>query len=538
MFTQEIAPMAGSLGWSALVAALPLLTVFVLLGVVRTKAYVAALVGLVVALLVGIAAYGMPVSQALSSAVQGAVFGLFPILWIVVNALWIYRMTVRTKHFDVLRRSFGRVSDDPRIQGLIIAFCFGALMEALAGFGAPVAICTVMLMALGFTPLRAAMVALVANTAPVAFGAMGTPVITLAQVTGLPLDLVSSVVGRQTPILALFVPLLLVFIIDGRRGLRETWVPALVCGVAFAIAQFAMSNFVAPELADIGAALAGTGALVLTPGARRPAREEVRESVLTGTRTATVERPDPRPEVLRAYAPYAVIIVIFAIGQIPAVKQLLAKATLSFHWPLLNVANSAGKPVSGNTFSLPLLAAGGTLVLLAGVITTFILRVPLRASATEWIRTVHELRFAILTVTGVLALAYVMNLSGQTTSIGYLVAGAGAALAFLSPVLGWFGVAVSGSDTSANALFGALQVTAATKTGLPPELLAAANSSGGVLGKMISPQNLAIACVAAQLPGEEGTLLRKVLPWSIGLLLVMCVLVVLQSTSVLGWMLP
>ncbi|MET0135534.1 MAG: L-lactate permease [Kibdelosporangium sp.] len=538
MFTQEIAPVGGSLGLSALVAALPLLTVFVLLGVVRTKAFVAALVGLAVALLVAIAAFGMPVDQALSGAVQGAVFGLFPILWIVVNALWIYRMTVRTEHFDVLRRSFGRVSDDPRIQGLIIAFCFGALMEALAGFGAPVAICAVMLVALGFSPVHAAVVALVANTAPVAFGAMGTPVITLAQVTGLPLDVVSSVVGRQTPILALFVPLILVVIIDGKRGLRETWVPALACGVAFAIAQFAFSNFVAAELADIGAALAGALALMLTPGARKPAREEVRTAVLTGTRTATMDKVDTRRDVLLAYAPYAVIIVIFAIGQIPAVKQLLTKATVTFHWPLLNVVDSTGKRVSGNNFSLPLLSAGGTLVLVAGVVTAFLLRVPIKAASAEWGRTVHELRFAILTVTGVLALAYVMNLSGQTTSIGYLVAGAGAALAFLSPVLGWFGVAVSGSDTSANALFGALQVTAANRTGLPPDLLAAANSSGGVLGKMISPQNLAIACAAVQLPGEEGKLLRKVLPWSIGLLLVMCVLVVLQSTPVLSWMLP
>jgi lactate permease len=538
MFTQEISPVAGSLGWSALIATLPLLTVFVLLGVVRTKAYVAALAGLVVALLIGIVVYGMPVVQALSGAVQGAVFGLFPIMWIVVNALWIYRMTVLTRHFDVLRRSFGQVSDDRRIQGLIVAFCFGALMEALAGFGAPVAISAVMLVALGFSPVKAAVVSLVANTAPVAFGAMATPVITLAQVTGLPLDVVSSVVGRQTPVLALFVPLLLVIIIDGRRGLRETWVPALICGVAFAIAQFAVSNFVAPELADIAASLVSAGALVLT------IRSRVRVSTTTTGSSdrdadSTVDSDtDSRPEVIRAYAPYGIIIVIFAIGQIPFVKALLVKATWAFHWPLLDVRAANGKPVSANNFSIPWLSAGGTLVLIAGIVTAAVLRISARDALAEWARTVHELRFAILTVTGVLALAYVMNLSGQTTSIGLFIAGAGAALAFLSPVLGWFGVAVTGSDTSANALFGALQVTAANKTGLAPQLLAAANSSGGVLGKMISPQNLTIACVAAQLPGQEGSLLRKVLPWSIGLLLVMCVLVVLQSSVVLGWMLP
>jgi lactate permease len=527
----------GSLGLSALVAVLPLVTVLVLLGAVRMKAHLAALIGLAVALVVGVALFHMPVVQAVSGALQGAAFGLFPIMWIVVNALWIYRITVRTGHFDVLRRSFSRVSDDPRIQALMIAFCFGALLEALAGFGAPVAISAVMLVALGFAPVKAAIVALVANTAPVAFGAMGTPVVTLAQVTGLPLESVSSIVGRQTPLLALFVPLLLVVIVDGKRGLKETWVPALVTGVAFGVTQFAASNFVSVQLADIGAALVGAAALVLLPASRKPAREEVRAKALTGVRTETMDRPDDRAEVVKAYAPYLLIIVIFSIAQLPPVKKLLDTATWKFHWPFLDVANSAGKPVSGNMFSLPLLNTGGTLVLVAGVVTALVLRVAARDTVAEWLATVKELRFAILTVTSVLALAYVLNLSGQTTTIGTLIAGAGAGLAFLSPVLGWFGVAVTGSDTSANALFGALQVTAANKAGLPADLLAAANSSGGVLGKMISPQNLTIACVAAQLPGEEGSLLRKVLPWSLGLLLAMCLIVMGQST-VLGWMLP
>ncbi|MGH9060983.1 MAG: L-lactate permease, partial [Acidimicrobiales bacterium] len=262
MFVQDPTPLAGSLGVSALVAIIPLAVVLVLLGVVRAKAHHAALIGLLAALVVATVVFGMPVGQAISGALQGAAFGLFPILWIVVNALWVYRVTVRTGHFDVLRRSFGRVSDDPRIQALIIAFCFGALMEALAGFGAPVAISAVMLVAVGFGPAKAAVVALVANTAPVAFGAMGTPVVTLAQVTGLPLDQVSSIVGRQTPLLALFVPLLLVLIVDGRRGLRETWFPALTCGITFGLVQFLASNFVSPQLADIAAALAGAAALV------------------------------------------------------------------------------------------------------------------------------------------------------------------------------------------------------------------------------------------------------------------------------------
>ncbi|WP_431036138.1 L-lactate permease [Streptomyces sp. P6-2-1] len=537
MYVQDLRPVADSLGLSALVAALPLLAVLVLLGVVRMKAHIAGLIGLLAAAVVAVAAYGMPVGQTLSSAAQGALFGLFPIMWIVVNALWVYRMTVRTRHFDVLRRSFGRLSDDPRIQALVIAFCFGALLEALAGFGAPVAICSVMLVALGFDPVRAAVVALVANTAPVAFGAMGTPVVTLANVTGVPLDDVASVVGRQTPLLAVVVPLLLVVLVDGRRGLRETWVPALACGLGFGIAQFAASNFLTVQLADIIAALVGAAVLVALPTARRPAAEDVRASVLTGARSADLDQADPRPDVVRAYAPYALIVAVFSIAQIPPVKDLFDRATRVFDWPFLDVANPAGKAVSANVFSLPLVSTGGTLVLVAGVLTAVVLRVRAGAVVREWGATVHELRYAILTVVSVLALAYVMNLSGQAATIGYFVAAAGAGLAFLSPVLGWFGVAVTGSDTSANALFGALQVTAAGESGLSPQLLAAANSSGGVLGKMISPQNLTIACAAVGLAGREGDLLRRVLPWSLGLLLVMCLIVVGQST-VLEWMLP
>ncbi|MFK0116260.1 L-lactate permease [Streptomyces sp. NPDC090994] len=538
MYVQELEPVAGSLGLSALVAALPLVLVLVLLGGVRMKAHLAGLTGLLAAVLVAWLAYGMPLGQTLSSGVQGAVFGLFPILWIVVNALWVYRMTVRTRHFDILRRSFGRLSDDPRIQALVVAFCFGALLEALAGFGAPVAICSVMLVALGFDPVRAAVVSLVANTAPVAFGAMGTPVVTLAQVTGLPLDDVASVVGRQTPLLALVVPLVLVGLVDGRRGLRETWVPALVCGTAFAVAQFAASNYVSAQLADIGAALAGAGALVAVPHARRPAAEPVRTAVLTGARSEELDERDPAREVVRAYAPYALIVVVFSVAQIPAVKDWLAGATRTYDWPFLDVAGPDGERVGGNVFTWPIVSTGGTLVLFAGVATAFVIGVHARVAVKEWLATVHELRFALLTVTSVLALAYVMNLSGQAATIGHFVAAAGAGLAFLSPVLGWFGVAVSGSDTSANALFGALQVTAARESGLSPELLAAANSSGGVLGKMISPQNLTIACAAVGLAGREGDLLRKVLPWSLGLLLVMCLIVVGQSSPVLGWMLP
>ncbi|MFP5022883.1 L-lactate permease [Pseudonocardia phyllosphaerae] len=553
-YQQDPQAVGGSLAASALVSLLPLATVFVLLGVFRTKAQWAALAGLAVALVVAVAGFGMPVGQSLLAASHGAVFGLFPILWIVVNALWVYNMTVATGHFDVLRRSFGALSSDTRTQAILVAFCFGGLLEALAGFGAPVAITAVMLIALGFDKLKAAVVALVANTAPVAFGAMGVPVITLARVAGLPLDQVSAVVGRQTPVLALFVPLVLVFLVDGRRGLREAWVPAVVGGVVFALAQFLTSNYVSVELTDIVASLAGALAVVgmtrVQPDAVWAARSPAPVAVTTGpdttgsgatgsgsTGSGDVPVDSPR-DVRLAYAPYVVIVAVFAMAQLPGIKDAVDSLKIAFTWPGLDVVTPQGTPHSTTKFSLTWLSTAGTLMVVAGVVIAVLLKVSAGRALAAWGRTVHDLRWAILTVTSVLALAYVMNASAQTTAIGLLIAGAGAGLGFLSPVLGWFAVAVTGSDTSANALFGSLQVTAAQAAGLPPDLLAAANSSGGVLGKMLSPQNLTIACVAVKLEDQEGLLLRRVLGWSLGMLVVLAALIALQATPVLGWMLP
>jgi len=543
-YQQDPEAVGGSLVASALVSVLPLATVFVLLGVFRLRAQWAALSGLAVALVVAVAGFAMPVGQALLAASHGAFFGLFPILWIVVNALWVYNMTVSTGHFDVLRRSFGALSSDTRTQAILVAFCFGGLLEALAGFGAPVAITAVMLIALGFDKLKAAVVALVANTAPVAFGAMGVPVITLARVSGLPLDQVSSVVGRQTPLLALFVPLVLVFIVDGVRGIREAWPPAVAGGVVFALGQFLTSNFVSVELTDIVASLAGALAIVglarLRPDAVWAARRTTRVTAGTAGPGGT---GDPEPEdsprdVRLAYLPYVVIVGVFALAQIPGLKGALDSLKLAFDWPGLAVVDPQGEPHSTTAYSLTWVSTAGTLMVVAAVIIAALLGVSARRALRIWGETVHDLRWAIVTVTSVLALAYVMNASAQTTAIGLLIAGAGGALAFLSPVLGWFAVAVTGSDTSANALFGSLQVTAANGAGLPPDLLAAANSSGGVLGKMLSPQNLTIACVAVKLEGQEGVLLRRVIGWSLGMLVVLSAVIALQATPVLGWMLP
>ncbi|GAA1275251.1 L-lactate permease [Pseudonocardia aurantiaca] len=540
-YVQNPYAVGGSLGLSALVSVLPLAVVLVLLGALRVRAHWAALAGLVTALLVAVLGFGMPVGMSLSAALHGAFYGLFPILWIVVNALWIFNMTVASGHFDVLRRSFGSLSSDRRTQAILVAFCFGALLEALAGFGAPVAISAVMLVALGFRPIKAAVISLVANTAPVAFGAMAVPIITLASVTGLPLNQVASMVGRQTPFLALFVPLVLVFIVDGVRGVREAWVPAVGCGVVFALAQFATSNYISVPLTDIVASLLSAAAVFALARMRPHAAWAARTpTVAAAGGPGTAAKPDTPAEVRRAYAPYVIIIVVFALAQLPGIKQAVDSLKLAFAWPFLDIAGPDGKPLTSSTvkYSLTWLSTAGTLLLIAGAISAIVLGLGARRALATWGRTVAELRWAILTVATVLALAYVMNASAQTTAIGLVFAGAGAALAFLSPVLGWLGVAVTGSDTSANALFGSLQVTAANGAGLPPELLAAANSSGGVLGKMLSPQNLTIAAVAVRLEGQEGVLLRKVIGWSLGMLLVLAVIIALQATPVLGWMLP
>jgi lactate permease len=473
-------------------------------------------------------------------------------MWIVWNAIWIYNMTETSGHFAVLRRSFGRISDDQRVQSVIIAFCFGALLEALAGFGTPVAITAVMLIALGFQPIKAASVALVANTAPVAFGAIAIPIITLGEITGIPKDELGAMVGRQTPILALFVPLILVGMVDGMRGVRQTWPAAVVGGFVFAVAQFACANYVSVELTDIVASLLATGAIVLLLQVWQPSEPIRGERLQRGPAVAgaAVSNPaleaevrrkdddheDSRGEILGAYAPYLIIIAVFALAQIGPIKTFLASAGTEFDWPGLNVTDADGEAISTTTFNFNWLSAAGTLLLISGVLTMLALRITPGRALSVYGKTLNQLKWATVTVAAVLSLAYVMNLSGQTITLGLWIAGAGGILAFLSSIIGWLGVAVTGSDTSSNSLFGALQVSAAQEAGLNPTLLAAANSSGGVLGKMISPQNLAIGAAAVGLGGREGELFRRVFGWSIALLLLMCVLVYLQSTAVLSWM--
>ena len=475
MYKQVLDPVSHSLGLTAIFAVLPLVVLFVLLGGFRMKAQWASLIALGVSILIAITVYSMPIGQAGDAALEGAVFGFWPIMWIVINALWIFNMTDATGYFAVLRRTFSSVSDDPRVQVVVIAFCFGALLEALAGFGTPVAICGVMLVGLGFSPLRAASLALVADTAPVAFGAIAIPITTLAQVSGLPVHHLSMMVGRQTPFFALIVPFALVFMADGRRGVREAWPVALTAGVVFAILQFATSNYISTQLTDIVASLGSAAAVVIVvqiwsphaPGA--PATTVSRRPAIAGgaVADAALERraiaeggpagpPPSRADIFKAFAPYLIIIVVLGVTSISGITKELDKATSAFSWPGLHVL---------------------------------------------------------------------------------LAAGAGGFFAFLSPMIGWFGTAVTGSDTSSNSLFGALQVAAAHKAHLSATLLAGANSSGGVLAKMISPQNLAIGAAAVGLAGKEGDIFRRVIGYSVVFVLLMGVLALLQSGA-LSFMVP
>ena len=576
MFEQILDPILGSLAVSAAVAALPLAALFILLGVFKMKAAYAALVSLAVAMALAVFGWRMPVTQLLSATGEGAFYGLFPILWILVNALWIYKLTVVTGWFEVLGRTIRAISPDLRILSILVAFCFGALLESLAGFGAPVAISAAMLLAAGMKPIRAAVVSLLANTAPVAFGAMAAPIITLSGVTGLPIDDLAAMAGRQTPFVAILIPLVLVFVVDGTRGLRQTWPVALVAGFVFGLAQFVTSNYFAVELTDVVAAVAtvaavlgmlrfwqpkqivGLGAdgdVVVQTRAEAAAAESIRSGIVpratdaigggaaVATATATsgtpvAQRTGPR-SVWMALAPYLAIMAIFSVAQIPAVKTWLAEVgTIVFQWPGLDVVDASGVPAPATTFKLDHLKATGTLLLFSGIVTMALYKVGVRDAARAYRDTLVQLKWTILTVTVVLALSFVMNLSGQTASLGFGLAATGGLFVLLSPVIGWFGVALTGSDTSSNSLFGLLQVTAARQVGLDPVLMAAANSSAGVLGKMLSVQNLAVAAAAVGMVGSEGELFRKLIGWSLGLLVFLTIIIVLQAGPVLGWMVP
>ena len=534
MYQQVYDPVVHSLGLTSLFAAIPLTLMFVMLGVFKRSPQLSAFVSLAATVAVATLVYPMPLSAALNSGLFGVAFAILTIAWILVNAMWIYNMTVETGYFGVLRESFCRISDDLRIQAIIVAYCFGALIEALAGSGVPIAICSAMLVAIGFNPIKAAVVALVADTAPVAFGALAVPITTLSRMTDLPYNVLGAMVGRQCPFIALVVPFVLVLIVDGVRGVRATWPAALAAGLAFALAQFVVSNFVAVPLSDIVASLVSAAAIVALTRVWSP------KSIMRGVEGSLKMEPNMGATLL-AYAPYIFIVVIFSLAQVPTIAGVLAHGAFSFQWPGLDLSqvDEAGKVRKINTIlTVNYLSIAGTLLFISGILTMIALRVPAAAAVRLFGATLVQVRWALATIFMILAIAFVMNWSGQTTTLGRFLAGAGPTYALLSPVIGWIGVVVTGSDNSTNALFGHLQVVAAKETGISPVLLAASNTTGGVLGKMLSPQSLAIGAAAVGLIGREGDIFRSVFGWAVALLVGLCLFVYLQSTPVLGWMVP
>jgi lactate permease len=510
MWQQNYAPLGGSLAASTVAAALPVFVLLYLLGVRRTAAWVASVAALAAAALAALAVYRMPPLQVASAVAYGAAFGIFPVGWIVFSALLLYRVTVESGKFEILKDSIGSLTSDRRLQALLIAFAFGAFLEGAAGFGAPVAVAAAMLVGLGFSPFYAAAICLLANTAPVAFGSIGIPLVTLAGVTGLPLAKLSAAVGRICAPVSLIIPAYLILVMGGVKALRGVLAAALVCGAAFAGTQFAISNFVGPQLTDICSSLAAMGALVawlLVAG--RGARNQAAPS-------------RPRREVLMAWAPYGLLVVLVLLWGWEPVRMALNRTNVAFGWPGLHNVVLRVPPVATRAAAYPAiytlnwLAAAGTACLLAVLLSAALLRMPPRRLAGVAAATARQLKLPLVTFAAVLALAFLMNYSGATGTLGLAFAHTGRLFPFFSALLGWLGVFLTGSDTSSNALFGNLQAITAARLGLSPVLMAAANSAGGVMGKMISLQSIAVACAAAGLPrADEARLFRFTLRHSL-----------------------
>lgn len=541
-WSQNYAPL-GSIGASACVALLPVATLLGLLAFWHVRAEIAALAGLVVAALIAVGVYHMPPTLTFAAAAYGAAFGLFPIGWIVVNALFIYALSVETGQFAVLQRQVAGVSGDRRVQALLIAFSFGAFIEGAAGFGAPIAISGALLIGLGFRPLEAAKLALIGNTAPVAYGALGTPLLTLARITDLDLQALSAMVGRQLPFFSVIVPFWLTWAQSGRRGLKEVWPACLVTGVSFGITQFVVSNYHGPWLVDIVGAFVSMGALVVFMKFWRPKRIESTAKPSTPESTTQVEPTTPLPSAgdpaWRAWIPWLLLSVFVFFWGLPAVKSALnGLFNPSLEVPWLHQAVVRVPPVSPKpeaesaVFAFNALSATGTALLCAGVLAGLGLGLsPVRLAALYG-RTLKRLQSSLLTIALMLALGFTTRYSGTDTTLGLALASTGFLFPFFSPLIGWLGVALTGSDTSSNVLFGNLQRVTAQQLGLSPILMAASNSSGGVMGKMIDAQSIVVAGVATgghpDSP-DAGTILRSVFWHSLALAALMGVLVLVQA---------
>ena len=528
----------GGIVTSALIAALPVVTLLGLLAFFHVRAQIAALAGLLVAGVIAIFVYHMPASLAAASAGYGAAFGLFPIGWIILNAIFIYQLSVDTGQFAVLQSQIAGVSRDRRIQSLLIAFSFGAFIEGAAGFGTPVAITGALLIGLGFRPLEAAKLALIGNTAPVAYGALGTPLITLARITDLDLMQLSAMVGRQLPFFSLLVPFWLIAAQVGWRGMIAVWPACLVTGASFGLSQFLVSNFIGPMLVDIISAAVSIFALVVLMRFWRPTDEQASPPHPVGTAPPIPMTPSPGSP-LRAWLPWIFLSVFVFLWGLPVVKTFLnGLFAPSFNMPLLHKMVQRMPPVVAQpefeaaVFSFNLLSATGTALLIAGVLAGLCLGLSPGKLLALYGRTFWRVRVSLLTIALMLALGFTTRYSGTDTTMGLAMAGTGVLYPFFSPLIGWLGVALTGSDTSSNVLFGNLQKVTAQQLGLSPILMAASNSSGGVMGKMIDAQSIVVAAVATgghiDSP-DAGTVLRSVFWHSVALALLMGVLVMIQA---------
>jgi len=575
-WTQVYTPL-GSLLLSALVAALPIVVLLGLLGIFHVKAHIAALAGLASALLIAIFVYGMPWQLGLAAAVNGAFYGLFPIGWIILGAIFIYDISVKTGKFEIVKQSIAGLASDRRIQVLLIAFAFGAFIEGAAGFGTPVAISAAMLIGLGFAPLPAAGLALIGNTAPVAYGALGTPIIVLSSVTGLDLMHLSAMAGRQLPFFSLIVPFWIVWAMAGRKKMWEVWPACLTAGLSFAISQFLVSNFHGPWLVDIISALVSMASLVVLlrfwqprtifrfpgedAGERQPLPAMPRPAGSAGSGDAAmlprpaVRQPSRRREVLIAWMPWIILSLLVFLWGTPQVKTFLNGGTKDapnflsgitvqkVPVPYLDKAVYRDVPVVPRPEAEPAvytfnwLSATGTSLLIAGVLSGLLLGLSPRALARIFAGTLWRIRISLLTIAAMLALGYTTRYGGLDATMGLAFATTGALFAFFSPLLGWLGVALTGSDTSSNVLFGNLQQITAQQIGISPVLAAASNSSGGVMGKMIDAQSIVVASVATNQHGQEGSILRYVFLHSLVLACLVGVLVFLQA-YVFTWMIP
>lgn len=535
---QQLYTPLGSLGLSALAALVPIVFFFLALAVFRLKGHVAGGITLALSLLVAIVAFDMPASMAFASAGYGFAYGLWPIAWIIVAAVFLYKLTVKSGQFEIIRSSVLSITDDQRLQVLLIGFSFGAFLEGAAGFGAPVAITAALLVGLGFNPLYAAGLCLIANTAPVAFGALGIPIIVAGQVTGIDAFKIGAMAGRQLPLLSIIVPFWLVAMMNGWRGIKETWPAALVAGVSFAVTQYFTSNYIGPELPDITSALVSLVCLTLFLKVWSPSRAAKAEVVGVsaasaavvggfGGQRSTTPSPYSLAQIFKAWSPFLILTVLVTIWTLKPFKALFAaggamySTVFNFAIPYLDQLVIKTAPIVTAATAMPAvfkldpISATGTAIFFSALISMLVLKINVKTGLTTFRETLVELKWPILSIGMVLAFAFVTNYSGMSSTLALVLAGTGVLFPFFSPFLGWLGVFLTGSDTSSNALFSSLQATTAQQIGVDQTLLVAANTSGGVTGKMISPQSIAVACAATGMVGRESDLFRFTLKHSL-----------------------